>query len=60
MTEEQKARRKELEKKYREIWSQDPDYIEKEELGIVSPPSDAARKLQLMKKSARKLILFLN
>lgn len=29
MTEEQKARRKELEKKYREIWSQDPDYIEK-------------------------------
>lgn len=29
MTEEQKARRRELEKKYREIWNQDPDYIEK-------------------------------
>lgn len=29
MTEEQKARRRELERKYREIWNQNPDYVEK-------------------------------
>ena len=29
MTEEQKAHRRELEKKYREIWNQDPNYVEK-------------------------------
>ena len=55
MTEEQKARRRELEKKYREIWNQDPDYVEKRRAWNCESMKRRRKKITAYEENRKKI-----